>query len=138
MKQDCETILRPYQGAGGRMSKHIFLGNDRIVTKQIALGTGENYDNADTAVEKLYTYYYHADHLGSTSVVTDHNGEVYERLEYTPYGETWLDETSGDTYFDTPYRFSAKEKDEARTILRQMYMTTCGSSLNTKSCSKGK
>jgi RHS repeat-associated protein len=101
-----------YQGAGGRMSKHIFLGNDRIVTKQIALGTGENYDNADTAVEKLYTYYYHADHLGSTSVVTDHNGEVYERLEYTPYGETWLDETSGDTYFDTPYRFSAKEKDE--------------------------
>ena len=94
------------------MSKHIFLGNDRIVTKQIALGTGENYDNADTAVEKLYTYYYHADHLGSTSVVTDHNGEVYERLEYTPYGETWLDETSGNTYFDTPYRFSAKEKDE--------------------------
>jgi RHS repeat-associated protein len=101
-----------YQGAGGRMSKHIFLGNDRIVTKQIALSTGETYDNADTAVEKLYTYYYHADHLGSTSVVTDHNGEVYERLEYTPYGETWLDETSGDTYFDTPYRFSAKEKDE--------------------------
>jgi RHS repeat-associated protein len=101
-----------YQGAGGRMSKHIFLGNDRIVTKQVALGTGETYDNADTAVEKLYTYYYHADHLGSTSVVTDHNGEVYERLEYTPYGETWLDETSGNTYFDTPYRFSAKEKDE--------------------------
>jgi RHS repeat-associated protein len=101
-----------YQGAGGRMSKHIFLGNDRIVTKQVALGTGETYDNADTAVEKLYTYYYHADHLGSTSVVTDHNGEVYERLEYTPYGETWLDETNGDTYFDTPYRFSAKEKDE--------------------------
>jgi RHS repeat-associated protein len=94
------------------MSKHIFLGNDRIVTKQVALGTGETYDNADTAVEKLYTYYYHADHLGSTSVVTDHNGEVYERLEYTPYGETWLDETSGNTYFDTPYRFSAKEKDE--------------------------
>jgi RHS repeat-associated protein len=101
-----------YQGAGGRMSKHIFLGNDRIVTKQVALGTGETYDNADTAVEKQYTYYYHADHLGSTSVVTDHNGEVYERLEYTPYGETWLDETNGDTYFDTPYRFSAKEKDE--------------------------
>jgi RHS repeat-associated protein len=48
--------------------------------------------------------------------VTDPNGEVYERLEYTPYGETWLDETSGDTYFDTPYRFRAKEKDEARTI----------------------
>ena len=101
-----------YQGAGGRMSKHIFLGSDRIVTKQVALGTGEDYDNADTGVERKYTYYYHADHLGSTSVVTDRDGEVYERLEYTPYGETWLDETSGDTYFDTPYRFSAKEKDE--------------------------
>ncbi len=101
-----------YQGAGGRMSKHIFLGSDRIVTKQVALGTGEDYDNADTGVERKYTYYYHADHLGSTSVVTDRDGEVYERLEYTPYGETWLDEASGDTYFDTPYRFSAKEKDE--------------------------
>ena len=101
-----------YQGAGGRMSKHIFLGNDRIVTKQVALGTGEDYDNADTGVERKYMYYYHADHLGSTSVVTDRDGEVYERLEYTPYGETWLDETNGDTYFDTPYRFSAKEKDE--------------------------
>ena len=101
-----------YQGAGGRMSKHIFLGNDRIVTKQVALGTGEDYDNADTGVERKYTYYYHADHLGSTSVVTDRDGEVYERLEYTPYGETWFDETNGDTYFDTPYRFSAKEKDE--------------------------
>jgi len=101
-----------YMGAGGRMSKHIFLGNDRIVTKQVALSTGETYDNADTGVEKQYTYYYHANHLDSTSVVTDSNGEVYERLEYTPYGETWLDETSSDTYFDTPYRFSAKEKDQ--------------------------
>ena len=108
----CGVMDDAYQGAGGRMSKHIFLGNDRIVTKQIALGTGEDYDNADTGVERKYTYYYHADHLGSTSVVTDRDGEVYERLEYTPYGETWLDETSGDTYFDTPYRFSAKEKDE--------------------------
>ncbi len=63
-----------YQGAGGRMSKHIFLGNDRIVTKQVALGTGEDYDNADTGVERKYTYYYHADHLGSTSVVTDRDG----------------------------------------------------------------
>ena len=55
-----------YQGAGGRMSKHVFLGNDRIVTKQVAIGTGETYDNTDTGVEKQYTYYYHADHLGST------------------------------------------------------------------------
>jgi len=39
------------------MSKHIFLGNDRIVTKQIALGTGETYDNADMGVEKQYTCY---------------------------------------------------------------------------------
>jgi uncharacterized protein RhaS with RHS repeats len=79
------------------------------VTKQVAQGTGETYDNADTAVEKQYTYYYHAYHLGRTSVVTEHNGEVYERLEYTPYGGTWLDETSGNSYFDTPYRFSAKK-----------------------------
>ncbi|HSN11179.1 MAG TPA: hypothetical protein VLS51_03585 [Propionibacteriaceae bacterium] len=33
------------------------------------------------------TYYYHPDHLGSTSWVTDQNGRVHEHVEYFPYGE---------------------------------------------------
>ena len=33
------------------------------------------------------TYYYHSNHLGSTSLVTDNRGEEVMRLNYTPYGE---------------------------------------------------
>ncbi len=40
------------------------------------------------------TYYYHLDHLGSTSWVTDQNGCVHEHVEYLPYGEVWRDPRS--------------------------------------------
>ena len=33
------------------------------------------------------TYYYHGNHLGSASVVTDSDGEEVMRINYTPYGE---------------------------------------------------
>jgi RHS repeat-associated protein len=49
--------------------------------------------------------------------VFDYNGKVYEQLEYMPCGKIWMDETSGDTDFNKPYRFSAKEKNEALTIV---------------------
>ena len=32
-------------------------------------------------------YYYHLDHLGSTNVVTDQNGDVVEETSYLPFGE---------------------------------------------------
>ncbi len=32
-------------------------------------------------------YYYHSDHLGSTSLITDQNGNVVENTFYSPYGE---------------------------------------------------
>ena len=43
---------------------------------------------------KPETYYYHPDHLGSTSWVTDQNGRVHEHVEYYPYGEVWRDPAS--------------------------------------------
>ncbi len=33
-------------------------------------------------------YYYHPDHLGSTSLITDANGNVVEQTFYSPFGET--------------------------------------------------
>ena len=45
----------------------------------------------DTTKIKPATYYYHSDHLGSTSWVTDQNGRVHEHVEYFPYGEVWRD-----------------------------------------------
>jgi RHS repeat-associated protein len=57
------------------------------------------------------TWYYHADHLGSSSVVTDRDGEFYEQIEYFPYGETWVHNKSSEEMTGVPYKFTAKEED---------------------------
>jgi len=61
------------------------------------------------------TYYYHSDHLGSTSWVTDQNGRVHEHVEYFPYGEVWRDvkgDTRGGPVKGQRFLFTAKEMDE--------------------------
>jgi RHS repeat-associated protein len=60
-------------------------------------------------------YYYHSDHLGSASYITDDSGAVTQTLNYLPYGEDWVDLQ----YFDLMpaennlgvYKFNGKEKD---------------------------
>ncbi len=55
-------------------------------------------------------YFYHPDHLGSSSYVTDVDGEIFQHLEYFPFGETWVEESSNTQR--TPYLFTGKELDE--------------------------
>jgi RHS repeat-associated protein len=55
-------------------------------------------------------YFYHADHLGSASWITDADGNGYQHLQYLPFGESWVEQRLGS--YDTPYQFSGKEKDE--------------------------
>ncbi|MDH5381340.1 MAG: RHS repeat-associated core domain-containing protein, partial [Cyclobacteriaceae bacterium] len=55
-------------------------------------------------------YYYHPDHLGSTSYITDATGEVYQHLEYFAFGETFVEEHSNTDR--TPYLYNGKELDE--------------------------
>ncbi|MBQ3650303.1 MAG: hypothetical protein II957_08895, partial [Treponema sp.] len=63
--------------------------------------------------ESSSQYFYHSDHLGSAQLVTNLDGEVYQRIEYTPYGETWIDMRTNITAL---YRFTAKELDKARSV----------------------
>ena len=54
-------------------------------------------------------YFFHPDHLGNTSYITDLNGELRQHVEYMPFGETFLEEhTSGS---NQPYLFNGKELD---------------------------
>jgi len=50
------------------------------------------------------------DHLGSTSYLTDANGEVYQHLEYLPFGETLVEEHYNSDR--NPYLYNGKELDE--------------------------
>lgn len=57
-------------------------------------------------------YYYHSDHLGSATLISDYKGDEYQRIEYTPYGETWVEKTSNTGLEYLPYKFTGKEVDE--------------------------
>jgi RHS repeat-associated protein len=91
---------------GSRQSKHIYVGTERIVTR---LG---DYQHDTTAFNKINTYYYHGDHLGSAQYVTDWEGEEYERNEYTPYGELWIEKRRDEAIDRMPFKFTGKELDE--------------------------
>src|SRR5439155_2321375 len=56
-------------------------------------------------------YYYHTDHLGSTSVITDANGAQVQSLTYYPYGGTRTNTPSGSPAVDVPYKYTGKELD---------------------------
>ena len=94
----------------GQYSKHIYLGETRIVTKQ----TSDLEEHYGPSEELRHQYYYHPDHLGSAQLVTDYEGNEYQRIEYTPYGELWVEKKTanekGMRYL--PYKFTAKEQDE--------------------------
>mgnify|MGYP000924400938 CR=1 FL=1 len=73
----------------------------------------------DAFKHSLYTaddtdemYYYHSDHLGSGSVITDASGDIYQTLDYAPFGEILMDVKETGRDYDQRYRFTGHERDE--------------------------
>ena len=54
--------------------------------------------------------YYHSDHLGSASYITDLDGQLVQHIEYIPFGEVFLEERNN--HWNTPYLFNGKELDD--------------------------
>jgi RHS repeat-associated protein len=68
--------------------KHVFAGPTRVASELTKFTSGEN----PVAPSKPgVAYFFHVDHIGSTSVLTDESGAVYQSLEYFSDGETWID-----------------------------------------------
>ncbi len=55
-------------------------------------------------------YWYHPDHLGSSSWITDSAGNPVQHLHYLPWGEDYVNQRLND-FNGVRYTFSAKEKD---------------------------
>ncbi|MGO3708257.1 MAG: SpvB/TcaC N-terminal domain-containing protein [Mesonia hippocampi] len=62
-----------------------------------------NFRNADA-------YWYHPDHLGSSTYITNLAGDISQHMEYLPFGETLVEEHLNS--YNSPYKFNAKELDE--------------------------
>ena len=83
-------IGKLYEETGGNITRYIFAGGTRIASKM-----------------STDTYYYHQDHLGSSSVITNSSGVKVEEIRYYPFGETFSD-TSPST---TKHKYTSQELD---------------------------
>jgi RHS repeat-associated protein len=62
-----------------------------------------------TNMPEYNQYFYHSDHLGSASFVTDATGYVDQHIQYLPFGELFISQRN--STFDSRYKFTAKELD---------------------------
>ena len=53
-------------------------------------------------------YFYHGDHLGSSSWITDASGTANQHLQYLPFGESFIDQRGSN---DIRFKFTGKERD---------------------------
>ncbi|MEE8573881.1 MAG: RHS repeat-associated core domain-containing protein, partial [Thermodesulfobacteriota bacterium] len=107
------TVDFIYDATGQRVMKDsgtsttIYIGDlyectDSVCSNYIFGGTMRVAQNQASTI-----YYYHKDHLGSTSVVTGSDGSMKETAEYYPFGE--LRARSGS--FESDYKFTDQELD---------------------------
>ena len=91
------AYISPYMvvSNGGNYSKHIYMGSQRIVSKLSNSGG---------------LYFYHPEHLGSSSLITDGTGALTQHIQYVPFGEVFVEERTNSR--STPYKFNGKELDE--------------------------
>ncbi len=105
------AYVNPYFTVRNRSigTKHVYAGATLVASK---LSPGFATIDPHTGTPDVnFLYFYHSDHLGSSSFATDGNGKIFQHLEYFPFGETWVQEKSNTQR--TPYLFSANEFDEA-------------------------
>jgi RHS repeat-associated protein len=91
-----------YETRGGAATIHVFAGNQRVASVFLD-GT---------------TQFYHKNHLGSASVITDQNGARKEQIEYFPFGTYRAVGNINGTYDFDPtfpdvfYTFTGQEDDD--------------------------
>ena len=80
----------------------------RAMNASTRAAVDNNFHDKDN-YEKMQ-FFYHPDHLGSSSYITNLDGEVSQHIEYVPFGEVFLEERNNT--WNTPYLFNAKEFDK--------------------------
>ena len=89
-------ISKLYECDNTNCSRFIWAGSTRIAT--IAVNTG--------AIQ-----YWHGDHLGSSSVITDSTGAKVQTVTYYPFGGTRTNQSPSTSAIDVPYKYTSQELD---------------------------
>ena len=72
------------------------------------------YGFIDNGIIEKNLYFYHPDHLGSSSYITDREGRITQHTEYIAFGEVLFEEHS--TSKTMPYLFNGKELDQETNL----------------------
>ena len=118
--KDAVTTTFVYDGDGGRVKK--------TVQGTTTVYIGQLYVCTDTACAKLIyagaqrvamvqvgsgsASYFHADHLGSTSVLTNASGTAEEHNSYRPYGDSHTHTGTS----DVAYKYTGQERDASTEL----------------------
>lgn len=115
LRHDTEYVHIPnryYRAYGADQQNFIYAGPTLIATLK---------DNWTT--QSLH--YNHSDHLGSSSVTTDINGDIEQTIDYDPFGNQRLNDTSS---YDSTYKYTGHEYDTDTdlTYMKARYYTDEG------------
>ena len=120
IKDNYVTFAVPYNGEDNNdyIDGKGFCCNDgsleaaqaRAMAANIAKAKAVNGNFKENDDYEKMQFYYHPDHLGSSSYITNLDGEVVQHIEYVPFGEVFIEERNN--IWNTPYLFNAKEFDE--------------------------
>ena len=113
-EQQTKALLARYDSLGVEHRPNTL--NDYVGGQSFCCGEKE-FEPSQTGKDEFETpdyeqliFFYHPDHLGSTALVTDNDGNVVQSVAYIPYGEVFIEERNGT--WNAPYLFNGKELDE--------------------------
>ncbi len=106
-----QRAVKVHYFVGGTNETTYYIGKDflRVVNASGSFDTVYYFDSKNLVAEKKPNgqfIYYHPDHLGSSSLITNSSGGVVEKTTYEPYGSVF----SGGTR--SRYDYTGKESDQ--------------------------
>ena len=112
------TTTFVYDGDGGRVKKIVGTMTTRYLSKLYECDNTNcsrfiwaGSTRIATIASNGVVNYWHGDHLGSSSVITDAAGTKVEALTYYPYGGTRTNTSPNNPAIDVPYKYTGKELD---------------------------
>ncbi|HQR15828.1 MAG TPA: SpvB/TcaC N-terminal domain-containing protein [Nitrospira sp.] len=118
-----QTTTFVYDGDGGRVKKIAGTTTTRYVSKLYECDNTSCSRMVFAGDQRIATigasgsiYYYHTDHLGSSSVITDSAGAKVQAVTYFPYGATRTNNSTATPAIDVAYKYTGKELDSSTNL----------------------
>jgi len=109
------TLIAPLDAKvleAGQVLEDVFAHFDKTIDLDMPYlyGNSRNFVCGPTQLTEAFgAYWYHPDHLGSSSYITNLSGEITQHMEYLPFGELLVEEHLNSN--NSPFKFNAKEFD---------------------------